>query len=157
MSTIQERIEKLGFSLPTAPTPVANYVACVIAGNELRTSGQIPMVDGNLVYKGSVPNAQSIDNAIEAAKICGLNTIAVASHALDGNLERIERVLQVRVYIASGPEFEGHSTIANGVSDLMVDIFGDAGRHSRVAMGSIGLPLGSTVEVETVFQISTSD
>ena len=157
MSTIQERIEKLGFSLPTAPTPVANYVACVIAGNELRTSGQIPMVDGELVYKGSVPNAQSIENAIEAAKICGLNTIAVASHALDGNLERIERVLQVRVYIASSPEFEGHSTIANGVSNLMVDIFGDAGRHSRVAMGSIGLPLGSTVEVETVFQISTSD
>jgi enamine deaminase RidA (YjgF/YER057c/UK114 family) len=157
MSTIQERIEKLGLVLPTAPAPVANYIGCVIVGNELRTSGQIPMVDGQLLYKGAVPNAQSIEHAIEAAKICGLNTIAVASNALHGNLERIERVLQVRVYIASNTDFEGHSTVANGVSDLMVDIFGDAGRHSRVAMGSIGLPLGSTVEVETVFQISTND
>jgi enamine deaminase RidA (YjgF/YER057c/UK114 family) len=77
--------------------------------------------------------------------------------ALEGNLERIERVLQVRVIVASNQGFEGHSAVANGVSDLMVDIFGDAGRHIRVAMGSVGLPLGSTVEVEIVFQIKTED
>lgn len=153
MGTIQTRIETLGVSLPVAPDPVANYVPSIIVGNELRTSGQLPMVDGELLFKGTVPSMQSIENAVEAAKICGLNAIAVAQNMLDGNLERIERVVQLRVYVASDADFVGHSIIANGVSDLMVAIFGDSGKHIRVAMGSIGLPLGATVEVEVIFQI----
>jgi enamine deaminase RidA (YjgF/YER057c/UK114 family) len=157
MCTISQRIEKLGYALPVAPNPVANYVPAIIVGDELRTSGQIPMVNGELLFKGTVPSAQSIEAAAEAAKVCGLNAIAVAKNMLEGNLERIERVLQVRVIVASNQGFEGHSAVANGVSDLMVDIFGDAGRHIRVAMGSVGLPLGSTVEVEIVFQIKTED
>lgn len=155
MCTINQRIEKLGYSLPDAPNPVANYVPAIIVGEELRTSGQIPMVNGALLFKGTVPSSQTIEDAGEAAKICGLNAIAVAKKMLEGNLERIVRVLQVRVFVASDQGFEGHSAVANGVSDLMVDIFGDAGRHSRVAMGSIGLPLGATVEVEVVFQIKS--
>jgi enamine deaminase RidA (YjgF/YER057c/UK114 family) len=155
MCTISQRIEKLGFTLPVAPIPVANYVPAIIVGEELRTSGQIPMVNGELLFKGAVPSMQTIEEASEAAKVCGLNAIAVADKMLDGNLERIVRVLQVRVLVASDQGFEGHSAVANGVSDLMVDIFGDTGRHIRVAMGSIGLPLGSTVEVEVVFQIKS--
>ena len=154
MGAIAEQLESLGYTLPVAPNPVANYVPAIIVGDELRTSGQIPMVNGELRFKGTVPSTQSIEDASEAAKMCGLNAIAVAGMMLEGNLDRIERVLQVRVFIASDQGFEGHSAVANGVSDMMVDIFGDAGRHIRVAMGSIGLPLGSTVEVEVVFQIN---
>ncbi|MBC8421614.1 RidA family protein [bacterium] len=153
MSHLQ-RIDELGYSLPEAPAPVANYVPAIIVGNELRTSGQIPTMDGDLVYQGSVPSQQSIENATQAAKMCGLNAIAAAKATLEGDLDRIEGVLQLRVFVASDVGFDGHSTVANGVSDLMVDIFGDRGRHTRVAMGSIGLPLGATVEVEVIFQIA---
>ncbi len=150
--TIQQRIDELGLVIPEVPKPVANYLPAVRVGNEMRTSGQIPMKNGNLMFKGSVPSAQSIEAATEAATICGLNAIAAAAELL-GSLEAIVGVSQLRVFIASDVGFEGHSTIANGVSDLMVSIFGDAGRHSRVAMGSIGLPLGATVEVEAVFEV----
>jgi len=150
-----QRIQELGYELPTPPIPVANYVAAILVGNELRTSGQIPIVDGELRFRGSVPSAQSVEHATEAAILCGLNVIAVANAELDGDLDRIKRVLHLRVYIASDLAFEGHSIIANGVSDLMVNIWGNAGRHTRVAMGSIGLPLGATVEVEALFLVDS--
>ena len=155
MSKITERISELGLTIPIAPNPVANYVPAIIVGTELRTSGQIPIVDGELQFQGPVPSEQTIEQAVDAAKVCGLNAIAVAAAALDGDLERIQRVIQLRVFIASDAGFKGHSIVANGVSDLMVEIFGDAGKHIRVAMGSIGLPLGATVEVEAVFEITT--
>jgi enamine deaminase RidA (YjgF/YER057c/UK114 family) len=150
--SIQKRIEDLGLQLPDAPNPVANYIPAILVGNEIRTSGQIPMVNGELLYKGSVPSAQSIENATKAATCCGLNALAVAS-AVAGGVDNICGVSQIRVVIASDIGFEGHSIIANGISDLMVAIFGDQGKHIRVAMGSIGLPLGATVEVEVIFSI----
>lgn len=154
MSTVRERIQDLGFTLPTPPSPVATYVPSTVCGNLLLTSGQIPMIDGVLQYKGSVPDDQPIEAAIKAAELCGLNTLAVASAALGGSLERIIGVVQLRVYVASNKGFTDQSLIANGVSDMMVAIFGEAGRHVRVAIGSIGLPLGATVEVEASFKIS---
>ncbi len=150
--TIQQRIDELGLVLPEMAQPVANYIPATKVGNEVRTSGQIPLKNGDLMFKGPVPSSQSIEAATEAAKLCGLNAIAAAS-STTGDLEKLSGVLQLRVYIASDVGFEGHSVVANGVSDLMVSIFGDAGRHTRVAMGSIGLPLGATVEVEAVFAI----
>lgn len=154
MTTPLQRLEELGFSLPNVPMPIANYVPAILCGNELRTSGQIPMRNGVLEFKGSVPSSQNVENAVKAAQLCGLNALAVAANALEGDLNRIQRVLQIRVFIASDAGFDGHSTIANGVSDLMVNVFGESGKHIRVAMGSIGLPLGATVEVEAVFEIS---
>ena len=148
---IEARIKALGYELPESPNPVANYVSGHIVGRELRTSGQIPIVNGELLFEGRIPSEQSVEQGIEAAKICGLNGLAVASQLLDGQLDLIERVLQCRVFVASDQGFTQHSAVANGVSDFMVEIFGDAGRHIRVAMGSIGLPLGATVEVEFVF------
>jgi len=112
------------------------------------------MLDGNLQYEGSVPSSQSVESAIKAAELCGLNAIAVANNALDGELDRIKQVVQLRVFVASDKGFKDQSLVANGVSHLMVSIFGDAGRHVRVATGSVGLPLGATVEVETAFEIS---
>lgn len=155
MSSVQKRIQDLGFTLPPTPDPVANYVPSIIVGNELRTSGQIPMLHGQLLFKGTVPTCQSIENAQRAAEICGLNAIAVASNSLSGDLNRITRVLSLRVYVACDQDFEAHSTVANGVSDLMVAIFGDSGRHTRVAMGASSLPLGASVEVEVTFQIES--
>ena len=149
--SILQKLEELGHTLPEAPKPVANYLPAILEGDEVRTSGQIPMQDGVLLFHGSVPSTQSVEAATEAAKLCGLNAIAVAAAAV-GDVEKLQGVLQLRVYIASDTQFEGHSKIANGVSDLMVDIFGDAGRHTRVAIGCIGLPLGATVEVEAVFE-----
>jgi len=111
------------------------------------------MVNGELRYKGPVPSAQPLEAAINAAEMCGLNTLAVASDALHGDLERISRVVQLRVFVASDLGFTDQSLVANGVSDMMVAIFGDAGKHVRVALGSIGLPLGATVEVEAAFEI----
>jgi len=148
--TIQQRIEELGLTLPEVPKPVANYIPAIHVGNEVRTSGQIPMKNGTLEFKGSVPTQQSVESATEAAKLCGLNAIAAAGSCL-GSVNKIDGVLSVRVFVASESGFEGHSAIANGVSDLMVAVFGDSGKHTRVAMGSIGLPLGATVEVEVVF------
>jgi len=153
MSSVQKRIQELGVSLPSAPDPVANYVPAIMVGNELRTSGQIPMQGGQLLYKGTVPSCQSVENAQKAAAVCGLNAIAVASTLLGGDLDRITRVLSLRVYVASDANFDDHSTVANGVSDLMVAIFCEYGRHTRVAMGANTLPLGATVEVEVVFEI----
>ena len=153
MTTVLQRIHELGFMLPTPPNPVATYVPTIFCGNILLTSGQIPMVNGELRYKGPVPSAQPLEAAINAAEMCGLNTLAVASDALHGDLERISRVVQLRVFVASDLGFTDQSLVANGVSDMMVAIFGDAGKHVRVALGSIGLPLGATVEVEAAFEI----
>jgi enamine deaminase RidA (YjgF/YER057c/UK114 family) len=111
------------------------------------------MIEGQLQYKGPVPSVQPIEAAIKAAEICGLNALAVASDALDGDLERISQVVQLRVFVASDLGFTDQSLVANGVSDMMVAIFGNAGKHVRVALGSIGLPLGATVEVEATFEI----
>ena len=154
MTKVLERIHELGLVLPEPPKPVATYVPFIFTGNLLRTSGQIPMVEGELQFQGSVPSVQPIEAAIEAAQLCGLNAIAVASGGLNGDLDRINRVVQLRVYVASDQGFTDQSLVANGVSDLMVAIFGEKGRHVRVAIGSIGLPLGATVEVEAVFELS---
>ena len=151
--TIETKLKELGIEIPKISTPVANYIPAIIVGNELRTSGQIPMMDGELQFKGCVPSEQSVENAVSAARLCGINAIAAAGALLGGNLNRITRVTQLKVYVASDIGFEGHSTIANGASDLMVAVFGDAGRSIRVAMGAIGLPLGSTVEVEAIFEV----
>ena len=150
--TILERIKSLGLSLPPVSAPVANYVPAVKCGNEIRTSGQIPIVEGKLQYIGSIPSSQTVQDGIRAAEICGLNTIAAAASLLDGDVERITGVTQIKVYVASDAGFDEQSLVANGASDLMVAIFGEAGKHARVAMGSIGLPAGSTVEVEAVFE-----
>ena len=154
MSQVLHRLQELGLTLPPAPNPVATYVPSVFCGNILLTSGQIPMLDGELQFKGSVPSEQPIEAAIKAAELCGLNALSVAGAALDGDLDRIKRVLQLRVFIASDRGFTSQSLVANGVSDLMVAIFDDAGRHVRVALGSVGLPLGATVELEATFEIS---
>ena len=106
-----------------------------------------------MAFLGSVPSHVSVEEAAQAARICALNALAVAQDALDGDLDRIQEVVRIGVFVASDPDFFGQPQVANGVSDLMVELIGDAGRHARAAVGSVALPLNATVEVEMILQI----
>jgi enamine deaminase RidA (YjgF/YER057c/UK114 family) len=153
MSTIQSRIEELGLQLPEAPRPVAVYVPWVRTGNLVFVAGQIPFVGGELTAKGRVPSETSLEAARDAARQCALNGLAVLADALDGNLDRVRRVVRLGVFVASEPEFTDQPKVANGASELIGEVFGDAGRHARAAVGSIALPLGASVEVEMVVEV----
>jgi len=148
----ETQIKNLKITLPAAATPVANYVPFIITANLIFVSGQLPMQDGAVRYKGSVGTDISAQDAQEAAKLCAINLIAQAKAACDGDLDRIKRVVKLTGFVASGPSFTDHPTVVNGASDLMVNVFGDYGRHSRAAVGSSSLPLGAAVEIEAIFE-----
>jgi enamine deaminase RidA (YjgF/YER057c/UK114 family) len=150
----ETQLKNLGIVLPVATSPVANYVPFTISGNLLFVSGQLPMQGGALQYKGLVDSDVSVQDAYEAAKLCAINLIAQAKSACGGNLDRVKRVIKLTGFVASGPEFVDHPKVVNGASDTMVDVFGDAGRHARAAVGSASLPMGATVEVEAIFELA---
>lgn len=151
-SAPSRRLAEMGLSLPPAPRPVASYVPAVRSGNLLFVSGQIPIVDGKVTMTGAMPAAGSIEQAAAAARQCALNALAVAAGEL-GSIDRIRRVVRVGCFVASEPNFGDQPKVANGASDLMVAVFGDAGKHARAAVGSSALPLNVTVEVEFVFEV----
>lgn len=153
MTTIHKRLEQLGISLPEAPKPVAAYVPFVRAGNLIYVSGQIPMRSGKLIAAGSVPSNVSVDEARAAAHQCALNGLAVLASALDGDLDRIERIVRLGVFVCSDAGFTDQPTVANGASEFLVEVFGEKGRHARAAVGSVALPLGAAVEVEMLAMI----
>jgi len=150
---IDARLKELGIDIPDAAAPVANYVGWVVSGNLIFTAGQLPLVDGALACKGRAGKAVPVERAAEAARICAVNAIAQAAAALDGDLDRIVRVVKLTGFVNAGPDFTDHPAVVNGASDLMVEVFGDAGRHARAAVGVSSLPLDATVEVEAVFEI----
>ena len=152
--TISDRLRELGLTLPPAPKPVAAYVPFVRSGSLLFISGQIPMRDGALVARGPVPSQVSLDEARQAAVQCALNALAVAQDALGGDLDRVVRVVRVGVFVCCDAGFHDQPKVANGASELLVELFGEAGRHARAAVGSIALPLGAAVEVEMVLEVS---
>jgi len=154
MSRILKKIEELGIRLPAAPKPVAVYVPAVRSGDLVFISGQIPVLDGRMVAEGPVPSAVSVEDATAAARQCCLNALAVLAAELDGDLDRVQRIVRVGVFVASDPGFTDQPVIANGASTLLGQIFGDAGRHARAAVGSVGLPLNASVEVEMVAQVA---
>ena len=152
MSKPSERLKELGLTLPTPPKPVASYVPCVKHGDLLLLSGQIPMKDGKVAFTGQVGLKQKLEDAQEAARVCTLNAIAVAAdHA--GGIDSLKQVLKVVVYVASHEGFTEQHKVANGASDLLKDIFGDAGRHARAAVGVFSLPLDASVEVDVTFAV----
>ena len=153
MMSIAERLAELEISLPEAPSPVAAYVPAVQTGSLVFVSGQVPMVEGNLVCTGSVPSVVSPAEATVAARQCAINALAVLSAHLGGDLDRIQRIVRLGVFVASDTGFHDQPKIANGASELLQDVFGDAGRHARAAVGSIALPLGATVEVELIAEV----
>ena len=149
-SAISKQLESLGITLPPVPTPVAAYIPAVIYGQLVQTAGQIPIRDGELMAKGSVPDQVSVAQAAACARQCALNALAAAAHAA-GGIDRVVRPLRVGCFVASGPNFTEHPAVANGASTVLGEIFGDPGMHARAAVGSPALPLGAPVEVEILF------
>lgn len=149
---IADRLADLGITLPEPAPPVASYVPAVAAGGMLHVSGQLPFIDGALVT-GRLGEDVSVERGTAAARACATMIIAQARAALDGSLARVERVVKLGVFINSTADFTDQPKVANGASELLVEIFGDAGRHARSAVGVAALPLGAAVEVDAVLQL----
>ena len=153
MSGATERLAELGLTLPPVTAPVAAYVPAVRTGDYAYTSGQLPIVDGKLQATGKVGESVSPEEAAALARICALNALAAAAGAA-GGLDAIKRIVKVTCFIASVPSFTGQSQVANGASELLIDVFGDSGRHARSAVGMAVLPLDSPVEVELIAEVA---
>lgn len=152
-ATIDARLAELGLSLPDAPAPAANYVPYVRAGDLLFVSGQISQGPEGLI-KGRLGETMDLAEGAEAARRCGLSLIAQARAALGGDLGRVVRVVKLTGFVNSTPDFTDQPKVINGCSDLMVAVFGEAGRHARAAVSAPALPLGVAVEIEAVFQVA---
>ena len=152
MSSPEERLAALGLTLPEPRAPVANYVPFVRTGSALYISGQVS-TDAAGGVRGVVGEEVSAEDAKLAARICGLNLIAQLRAALDGDLGRVVRIVKLNGFVQAGPAFFDIPQVVNGCSDLMVEVFGDAGRHARSAVGVYRLPLNFSVEVDAVAEV----
>jgi enamine deaminase RidA (YjgF/YER057c/UK114 family) len=152
MSLIEARLKTLGVSLPTPPLPVASYVPCTISGNIVFVSGQIPIADGAIKYVGKLGVDVPMETGQAAAQLCAINVLAQLKAAV-GDLDRVTRCLKLGVFINAAPDYSQHPEVANGASDLIAAVFGDAGKHARAAVGVGSLPRGVAVEVEAIFEI----
>lgn len=150
---IADRLAAAGIVLPEAAAPAANYVPFVLYGSLLQTSGQLPLEAGALAVSGKLGAAVDLSQGQRAARLCAVNILAQARTALGGDLERIVRLLKLTVFVASDPGFTEQHKVANGASDLLVDILGERGRHARSAVGVPSLPLDAAVEIEATFEI----
>ena len=146
--SIETRLAELGIVLPEPAAPVASYVPVVVTGNIAHVSGQLPFIEGNLVT-GRLGEDVELDLGVRAARACGLMILAQLKAAL-GSLDRIERIVKLGAFVNSAATFTDQPKIANGASDLMAEVFGDAGRHARSAVGVPVLPLGAAVEVDAI-------
>jgi enamine deaminase RidA (YjgF/YER057c/UK114 family) len=153
MSKLDERLAELGISIPQVAKPVAAYVPAVVSGSLVFTAGQLPFVDGALPTTGKVGADVDPETAKALARTCVLNGLA-AAHGVIGSLDRITRVVKVVGFVASSPDFTGQPGVINGASELLGEIFGDAGAHARSAVGVAVLPLDSPVEVEFIFEFA---
>lgn len=152
MATIEARLKELGIALPEAAAPVGSYVPFVVSGNLIFVSGQITLKDGTPQYIGKLGDTIPVADGYQAARLCGLNLLAQAKAACGGNLDAIMRVVKLSGFVNCTPDFMDHPKVINGASDLMVEVFGDRGRHARAAVGAPSLPLGVATEVEAVFE-----
>lgn len=152
LMSAEAKLLEMGISLPDVPKPVAAYVPYVQTGDLIFTSGQICFENGQLKYKGKVGSDVSPEVGQQAARLCAINTLAVLKAAA-GSLDNIAQIVRVGVFVNSAPGFSGQPAVANGASQLYLDVFGDAGRHARSAVGCSELPLDTTVEVEVVARL----
>ena len=147
---IDAKLAELGLTLPKAAAPVAAYVPAVEAGGLLHISGQIPFTETGDLIKGRLDGTDDVAKGQEAAKRCGLMLVAQMKAALGGSLDRVERIVKLGGFVASGPDFFDQPKVVNGASELMVALFGEAGKHARSAVGVSALPLGVSVEVDAI-------
>lgn len=153
MHPIEARLQELRLSLPDAPKPVASYLPAVQSGPWLTISGQLPFLNGQLVAMGKVGATVSAEQASAAARQCVLNALAIAHQAMNHDWNNFVRVVRVGVFVASDDTFTAQPKVANGASDLLVEIFGPMGRHARSAVGTHVLPLNASVEVEMILEV----
>jgi enamine deaminase RidA (YjgF/YER057c/UK114 family) len=151
--TIEARLAENGITLPNAAAPAGNYVAYVVSGTQVFISGQLPLVDGTTRFNGKLGESVSVEDGQKAARLCGLNLIAQLKAACGGDLDRVTRVIRLGGFVNSAPDFTDQPKVINGASDLMVEVFGEIGKHARAAVGAASLPLGVSVEVEGLFEI----
>jgi enamine deaminase RidA (YjgF/YER057c/UK114 family) len=154
MGLVDKKLAELNIVLPQPVTPVASYVPYVISGNMVIISGQLPMKDGKPQDIGKVGKEFTIEQAQQTAKLCGINILSQLKAACGDNLDRVKKCVRLGVFVASAPGFIDQPKVANGASDLMVAVFGDAGKHARAAVGVAELPLGVAVEVDAMFELS---
>ncbi|MGE0408210.1 MAG: RidA family protein [Amphiplicatus sp.] len=153
MGKIDQRLKELDITLPSPAAPVANYVPYVVAGGLAFISGQVSTAPDGLI-KGRLGEDMDVDQGAEAARACAINLVAQLKAAAGGDLDRVKRVVKLGAFVNSTPDFTDQPKVANGASDLMVAIFGEAGRHARAAVGAPSLPLGAAVEIDGVFEIA---
>ena len=150
---IDARLAELGITLPKAAAPVANYAAYVVSGNVVHVAGQLPLENGELKYVGTVGGEVSVEAGAAAARLCALNVIAQIKAACGGDLDRVARVLKLNGFVNAPAGFKDQPRVVNGASDLMVDVFGEAGRHARSAVGMGSLPFNASVEIDAMAEI----
>lgn len=152
--SVEARLKELNITLPNPPAPVASYVPYVVSGNLVYISGQVTLTPEGLKYVGTVGSDLTVEDGKAAARLCALNVIAQAKAACAGDLDRVKRVVKVTAFVNAVPGFAQHPEVANGASDLFVEVFGDAGRHARAAVGAGSLPRNVATEVEAVIEIA---
>ena len=152
MGDIEKKLEKIGLTLPNAPKPVAAYIPAKQSGKLVFTAGQLPMVNGELISKGLLGQDVEVDDANRAARICTLNALAAIKGVI-GDLDRIKQIVRVVGYVASVPAFTQQPAVVNGASELLLEIFGEAGKHARSAVGMAVLPLNASVEIELTVEV----
>jgi enamine deaminase RidA (YjgF/YER057c/UK114 family) len=151
---IDARLAQLGIVLPSSVPPAANYVPWVRTGSLVFVAGQIPVQDGRDLHSGKLGAGVSVEQGQQAARLCAVNILAQVKTALDGDLDRVVRCVRLTGYVNSAPDFRDHPTVVNAASDLMVEVFGEAGRHARAAVGSASLPRNVCVEVDAIFEVA---
>ncbi len=149
---IDEKLESLGISLPIAPKPAGSYTPILISDDLAYVSGQIPIKDGNVIYKGKVTD-ENIEEAKESAKLCAINILAQLKNEL-GNLDNISKIIKISGFVTSMPEFTQHPKVINAASDLLYEIFGKSGQHTRIAVGVSSLPFDSMTEIDAIVSIT---
>jgi enamine deaminase RidA (YjgF/YER057c/UK114 family) len=152
-SDIEARLAELGIELPEAASPAANYIPFVVSGKLIFVAGQITLWNGEIKYKGRVGPDFSVDEGYQAARLCGLNLLAQAKVAAGGDLNNIARVVKLGGFVNSLSDFTDQPEVVNGASDLMVDVFGEAGKHARFAVSAGALPRNVAVEVDGIFEL----
>lgn len=149
---IEEKINQLGFTLPAAPKPLASYVPAVKVGDLVFTAGQLPIKDGKLIFNGKLGKDLNEEDGKKAAQICALNCLSVVKSEI-GNLDNIDRIVKLTVFVNSAEGFINHPQVANGASDLIKEIFSENGKHVRSAVGVAELPLNAPVEIEMIVKV----
>jgi enamine deaminase RidA (YjgF/YER057c/UK114 family) len=152
--TIEGKLKQIGVELPPVPKPLAAYIPAVRTGNLLFVAGQGPVLSGQMQYKGKVGKELTLEQGYEAAKICALNCLSIVKDEI-GSLDKVNKIVKVVGYVASAPGFNDQPKVINGASEFLVELFGEKGKHARVAVGTNELPLDIPVEVEIIVEIAS--